>query len=100
APDGPASGDGPGGGSPQGQGRGSWRREGRPFHLCGLWIVVALLLGMALFSLLGRDGYQQIDTEQGLELLQGETVQQAKIIGGNQQRVDLVLTEDFTDGEE
>ncbi len=65
-----------------------------------LWVVVALLLGMLLFSVLGRDGYERIDTEQGLELLAGDTVEQAKIIGGNQQRVDLVLTEEFTDGEE
>ena len=86
--------------SPKSTGRGSGGRKRRPFTSVALWIVVALLLGMALFSLLGRDGYQQIDTEQGLELLQGDTVEQAKIIGGNQQRVDLVLTEDFTDGEE
>nr|WP_281507800.1 ATP-dependent zinc metalloprotease FtsH [Brachybacterium sp. Marseille-Q7125] len=65
-----------------------------------MWVVVALLLGMLLFSVLGRDGYERIDTEQGLELLAGDTVEQAKIIGGNQQRVDLVLTEEFTDGEE
>src|SRR5699024_4247459 len=55
---------------------------------------------MAMFSLFGRDGYQEIDTQQGLELLAGDTVEQAKIIDGNQQRVDLVLTEDFVDGEE
>ena len=55
---------------------------------------------MAMFSLFGRDGYQQIDTQQGLELLAGGTVEQAKIIDGNQQRVDLVLTEPFVDGEE
>ena len=75
-------------------------KKRRPFTSIALWIVVALLLGMAMFSLFGRDGYQQIDTEQGLELLQGDTVEQAKIIGGNQQRVDLVLSEEFTDGEE
>ena len=61
---------------------------------------MALLLGMALFSLFGRDGYQQVDTQQGLELLEGGTVDQAKIIDGNQQRVDLVLTKNFVDGEE
>ena len=86
--------------SPKSSKSGSGSRKRRPFTSVALWIVVALLLGMALFSLLGRDGYQQIDTEQGLELLQGDTVEQAKIIGGNQQRVDLVLSESFTDGEE
>ncbi|HEX7351237.1 ATP-dependent zinc metalloprotease FtsH [Brachybacterium sp.] len=79
--------------------KGSGSKKRRPFGIA-LWIIVALLLGMALFSLLGRDGYQQIDTQQGLELLAGDTVEQAKITGGNQQRVDLVLTEDFVDGEE
>ena len=64
--------------SPKSTGRGSGGRKRRPFTSVALWIVVALLLGMALFSLLGRDGYQQIDTEQGLELLQGDTVEQAK----------------------
>lgn len=39
-------------------------------------------------------------TPAGLELLAGDTVEQAKIIDGNQQRVDLVLTEDFKDGDE
>ncbi len=75
-------------------------RKRRPLSSVALWIIVALLLGMALFSLFGRDGYQQIDTQQGLELLEGGTVEQAKITGGNQQRVDLVLSEDFVDGEE
>ncbi|HJG92736.1 MAG TPA: cell division protein FtsH, partial [Brachybacterium massiliense] len=75
-------------------------RKRRPFSGLALWIIVALLLGMAMFSLFGRDGYQQIDTQQGLELLAGDTVEQVKITGGNQQRVDLVLTEEFVDGEE
>src|SRR5690606_40093512 len=75
-------------------------KKRRPFTGIALWIVVALLLGMAMFSLFGRDGYQQIDTQQGLELLAGDTVEQAKIIDGNQQRVDLVLTKDFTEGGE
>ncbi|HLQ79990.1 MAG TPA: ATP-dependent metallopeptidase FtsH/Yme1/Tma family protein, partial [Brachybacterium sp.] len=75
-------------------------KKRRPFTGPALWIIIALLLGMAMFSLFGRDGYQEIDTQQGLELLAGDTVEQAKIIDGNQQRVDLVLTEDFVDGEE
>lgn len=70
------------------------RRPGASF---AVWIGLALLLGILAFSLLGRDGYQSIDTEQGLELLKGGTVEQAKIVDGNQQRVDLVLTEDFED---
>ncbi|UVY83267.1 ATP-dependent zinc metalloprotease FtsH [Brachybacterium sp. NBEC-018] len=75
-------------------------RRKRPFTSIAIWVVVALLAGMVLFTFLGRDGYQQIDTEQGLELLKGGTVEQAKIIDGNQQRVDLVLTENYKDGDE
>ncbi|MGO1422181.1 MAG: ATP-dependent zinc metalloprotease FtsH [Brachybacterium sp.] len=80
--------------------KGSGSKKRRPFSGLALWIIIALLLGMAMFSLFGRDGYQEIDTQQGLELLESGTVEQAKIIDGNQQRVDLVLTEDFVDGEE
>src|SRR5690625_7600890 len=39
-----------------------------PFRGVAIWIIVALLLGLAAFSLFGRDGFEQIDTEQGLEL--------------------------------
>ncbi|HJB11820.1 MAG TPA: cell division protein FtsH, partial [Candidatus Brachybacterium merdavium] len=71
-----------------------------PFRGVAIWIIVALLLGLAAFSLFGRDGFEQIDTEQGLELLESGQVEQAKIIDGNQQRVDLVLSEDFVDGDQ
>ena len=70
----------------------------KPFLGPAIWIIIALLLGMGLFSLFGRDGFQPIDTEQGLTLLEQGKVEQVKIIDGNQQRVDLVLTEDFKDG--
>ncbi|WP_114855992.1 ATP-dependent zinc metalloprotease FtsH [Brachybacterium sp. YJGR34] len=75
-------------------------KKRRPVTSIALWIILALVLGMVMFSLFGRDGYEQIDTQQGLELLEGGTVEQVKIIDGNQQRVDLVLAEDFVDGEE
>ncbi|MFC0674087.1 ATP-dependent zinc metalloprotease FtsH [Brachybacterium hainanense] len=64
-----------------------------------LWIILALLLGTVLFSFLSRDGYQEIDTEQGLQLLAEGKVEQVVIFDGNQQRVDMVLTEPFTDGD-
>ena len=41
-------------------------------------------------------GIQRVDTSDGLDLLAGGTVEQAKIVDGAQ-RVDLVLTEDFED---
>ncbi len=68
-----------------------------PFAGPLVWIIAALLVGLLLFGLLGRDGYRQIDTEQGLALLADGKVKEAEIIDGNQQRVDLVLNEDFED---
>jgi cell division protease FtsH len=72
-------------------------KKKRPFASIAIWVAVALLGGILLFSLLGRDGYQEIDTEQGLDLLHDGKAQQVKILDGNQQRVDMVLTEDFQD---
>ena len=43
---------------------------------------------------LSGGGYQRIDTKQGLELLDGKTVEQIKVVDGDQ-RVDMVLTEDY-----
>lgn len=60
-----------------------------------LWLISLMVLGTLLFSLMGRGGFEKIDTQQGLDLLKGDTVTQAKIIDGNQQRVDLVLSKDF-----
>ncbi|MCS6712595.1 ATP-dependent zinc metalloprotease FtsH [Brachybacterium sp. EF45031] len=73
------------------------RNRKRPSGSVALWLVTALLLGLLAFSFLGRDGYQQIDTQQGLQLLADGQVEQAKIVGGTQQRVDLVLSEEFED---
>lgn len=61
------------------------------------WVIAALLMGLLLFGLLGRDGFQQIDTEQGLQLLADGKVKEAEIIDGNQQRVDLVLKQPMGD---
>lgn len=61
-----------------------------------LWIVVAvLILWLGASSFMGS-GIQRIDTSDGLALLEGDTVEQAKVVDG-QQRVDLTLTEDFED---
>ncbi|MBM6591143.1 ATP-dependent zinc metalloprotease FtsH [Brevibacterium sp. RIT 803] len=59
-----------------------------------VWIVLALLvvsIGALLFS---RVGFSQIDTQQGLELLQDDKVEQAKIVDKDQ-RVDLTLKDDL-----
>lgn len=86
------------GSAKHGKGARSGRR--RPGTGIALWIGLLLLLGMAMFTLFGRDGFQPIDTEQGLQLLAEGKVEQAKILDGNQQRVDLVLKEDFKDGDQ
>jgi len=64
-----------------------------------VWIVVALLLLWLGASTLTAPSVRRIDTSAGLELLQGDTVEQAKITEG-QQRVDLTLTEDYKEGDE
>ena len=59
-----------------------------------LWIllpVIMLLIGLNLL----RGGTATIDTSDGIELLRGDTVEQAKITEGYQ-RVELTLTEPFT----
>jgi cell division protease FtsH len=75
----------------------STSKKKRPVAGIAIWIALFLLGGILLFSLLGRDGYQQIDTEEGLDLLAAGKAQQVKIIDGNQQRVDMVLNEEYDD---
>lgn len=52
----------------------------------GIWIGTTFLLGLG--------GFKSISTQEGLDLLKGDTVESAKIIDG-EQRVDLVLTEAY-----
>ncbi len=62
-----------------------------------IWILLAvLILWLGASSFFMTSGIQRIDTSDGLELLRGDTVEQAKIVDG-QQRVDLTLSEDFGD---
>jgi cell division protease FtsH len=75
----------------------STTKKKRPGASIAIWVALALLLGILAFSFFGRDSYQEVDTEQGLQLLSEGKVEQAKIIDGNQQRVDLVLSEDYDD---
>ncbi|BDV29544.1 ATP-dependent zinc metalloprotease FtsH [Microbacterium terricola] len=57
-----------------------------------LIIGLFLIVGFSLISTLG--GTKQITTQQGLELLSGDTVTEATITDGDQ-RVDLTLSEEF-----
>nr|WP_297427323.1 ATP-dependent zinc metalloprotease FtsH [uncultured Actinotalea sp.] len=61
-----------------------------------IWILLAVvILWIGATSFMGP-GVQRIDTSQGLELLAGDTVEQVRIVDG-QQRVDLTLSEEFED---
>ncbi|WP_295688835.1 ATP-dependent zinc metalloprotease FtsH [uncultured Brevibacterium sp.] len=60
-----------------------------------IWIILAIIIVSFGTMLLSGGGFQRIDTDQGLKLLSDGKVEQAKIVD-NDQRVDLVLTEDFT----
>ncbi len=55
--------------------------------------VVILIVGFNLFA--AAAGFKQITTQQGLELLQGNTVEAVKIVDG-EQRVDLTLSKPYT----
>src|SRR5665811_761267 len=61
-----------------------------------VWIVLAVMILWLAASSFMTTGVQRIDTSDGMRLLAGDTVQQAKIVDG-QQRVDLVLSADFGD---
>ncbi|ACQ78963.1 ATP-dependent metalloprotease FtsH [Beutenbergia cavernae DSM 12333] len=63
-----------------------------------LWIVLPILVLLFALNLLRGSGVQTIDTSQGLELLRGDTVEQAQITDGYQ-RVNLTLTENFVPAE-
>ncbi|WP_294179861.1 ATP-dependent zinc metalloprotease FtsH [uncultured Schumannella sp.] len=60
--------------------------------------IIYILLGIGAialaFSLLGNTGFQQITTQEGMKLLTGSTVDEVKIVDG-EQRVDLTLSTDF-----
>ena len=63
-----------------------------------MWVILAIILVSVGFLLLGPGGFQRIDTKQGLELLDQGKVEQVKIVD-NDQRVDMVLKEDFSVGD-
>ncbi|MEX1079849.1 MAG: ATP-dependent zinc metalloprotease FtsH [Homoserinimonas sp.] len=64
-----------------------------------VYIAVAIIVVSVGFSLLGGGGFQQIDTQKGMALLQEDKVESVKIIDG-QQRVDLVLKQGGEQGKQ
>ncbi|WP_413452019.1 ATP-dependent zinc metalloprotease FtsH [Georgenia phoenicis] len=61
-----------------------------------VWVVIVLILAYLGASMLGGESAEEIDTSDGLELLAGDTVEQAEVTDTTQ-RVELVLSEDFED---
>jgi cell division protease FtsH len=61
-----------------------------------IWIVLALAALLIIFPALSGAGGNRIDTNQGLQQLRDNNVEQAKIYDG-EQRVDLTLREPFED---
>ncbi|GAA4841849.1 ATP-dependent zinc metalloprotease FtsH [Luteimicrobium xylanilyticum] len=59
-----------------------------------IWVVVALIVLWAAFSVLARPKVERIDTYQGIELLNQDKVESALIVDGDQ-RVQLDLKSDF-----
>ncbi|MGV0109356.1 ATP-dependent zinc metalloprotease FtsH [Arthrobacter sp. CP30] len=60
------------------------------------WIVLAVVALLLVLPSLFGTGANRVDTNVGLELLRGQTVEQAKIYDG-EQRVDLTLSEPYED---
>ncbi|MCM3660246.1 ATP-dependent zinc metalloprotease FtsH [Georgenia satyanarayanai] len=61
-----------------------------------VWVVLVLVLAYLGASMLTGDSPEEIDTSDGLELLAGDTVEQAEVTDTTQ-RVELVLSKDFED---
>jgi cell division protease FtsH len=59
-----------------------------------VYIAVAIIVVSVGFSLLGGSGFRAVTTQQGLELLNGSTVEKVKIVDG-EQRVDLTLSKAY-----
>lgn len=63
-----------------------------------LWILLPIIILIFGLSFLRGGGVQTIPTSEGIELLRGETIQSAEVTEGYQ-RVELELTEPYTDAE-
>src|SRR5690606_2907994 len=59
-----------------------------------LWILLGGLALFVGFQLLNQTGFREITTQEGLKLLDGNTVEAVKIVDG-EQRVDLTLSEPY-----
>jgi len=61
-----------------------------------IWILAGLVALIFAFQFLSQSGFREITTQEGLELLAGNTVEEVKIVDG-EQRVDLTLSDAYDD---
>jgi len=61
-----------------------------------IWVLVGLIALFVAFQFIGQTGFREITTQEGLELLEGSTVEEVKIVDG-EQRVDLTLSDSYED---
>src|SRR5690606_20738711 len=60
-----------------------------------IWIFIGIVVLIVAFQFIGNlGGFKEVTTQQGLELLAGKTVEEVKVVDG-EQRVDLTLSEPF-----
>ncbi|CAN5313831.1 ATP-dependent zinc metalloprotease FtsH [soil metagenome] len=64
-----------------------------------IWIILGVAGLIAAFSLLNGNSFREISTQEGLALLDGDTVKTVKIVDG-EQRVDLTLDKAYEDSGE
>jgi cell division protease FtsH len=61
-----------------------------------IWFLVGIVVLIVAFQFIGNiGGFREITTQQGLELLKGSTVEEVKIVDG-EQRVDLTLSDAYS----
>lgn len=66
-----------------------------------MWVVLAVLAVFVLMQLVGgSSGYKGVDTSKVIEAINKDQVQSAKIIGGNDQAVELSLLKKGPDGKQ
>ena len=56
-----------------------------------MWIALAVLAVLIIGSMLGSNGYKKVDTALALQAIDANQVQQAKLVGGNDQQLELTL---------
>src|SRR6187402_2301662 len=61
-----------------------------------IWFLVGIVVLIVAFQFIGSiGGFKEVTTQQGLELLAGDTVDEVKVVDG-EQRVDLTLSDGFS----